>query len=166
MSKLYVNEIASKTGSTTAMTIDSSGRVLQPALPAFRAYLQDAAWVDYTDGQILTFKNASTGDYFNQGGHFNENTYKFTCPVNGVYLFGFSLYVMENDSNGAFELYRNGSALSPDFKIQTGDNSTTDRTFSATWTLLCSSGDTIAVHCKSAMDVYGQFSQFHGHLVG
>jgi hypothetical protein len=144
----------------------SGGPVLQPSLPAFRAYGQDAAWTDYTDGQIITFKNASTGDYFNQGGHFNESTYKFTCPVDGVYLFGFSLYIMENDSNGSFTLYRNGTELSNGFKIQTGDDSTIDRTFSATFTLLCSSGDEIAVHCKSAMDVYGQFSQFHGHLVG
>jgi len=172
MSKLYVNEIASKTGSTTAMTIDSSGnasfagKITSATLPAFRAYGQDASWTDYTDGQILTFKNASTGDYFNQGGHFDESTYKFTCPVDGVYLFGFSLYVMENDSNGSFTLHRNGTALSNGFKIQTGDNSTTDRTFSATWTLLCSSGDEIAVHCLSAMDVYAQQSQFHGHLVG
>jgi len=144
----------------------SGGPVLQPSLPAFRAYAQDASWTNYTAGQIITFKNSSTGDYFNQGGHFNESTYKFTCPVNGVYLFGFSLYVMENDSDGAFTLYRNGSALSNGFAIKTSDDSTVDRTFSATWTLLCSSGDEIAVHCIDAMNVYGQYSQFHGYLVG
>ena len=38
MSKLSVNTIA-HTGGTTAQTIDSSGRILTPARPAFRAYL-------------------------------------------------------------------------------------------------------------------------------
>ena len=28
----------------------------------------------------------------NPGGHFNETTYKFTCPLEGLYFFMFSLY--------------------------------------------------------------------------
>ena len=47
MSKLYVDEIASKTGATDAMTIDSSGRISMPAKPSFFATNNASAWQSF-----------------------------------------------------------------------------------------------------------------------
>lgn len=86
MSKLYVDEIASKTGATDAMTIDSSGRILTPARPSFGA----RGYVGAVTGQGYQ----STSYYgvidHNIGSHFENSSTtgaKFTAPVAGVYHF-------------------------------------------------------------------------------
>ena len=89
MSKLQVETI-SHTNNTTAMTIDSSGRVLQPTIPAFR--------VGLTSGQSVTQANTTidvvwdegisseSDNCFSQGG-FSWSSGVVTAPVSGVYHF-------------------------------------------------------------------------------
>ena len=81
-STLKVNTIA-HSGGTTAMTIDSTGRVLQPAKPAFRAEKR-ASNQTYSGGQPkITFEHET----FDIGGNYDTSNSRFTAPVSGVYFF-------------------------------------------------------------------------------
>jgi len=112
---LKVSEIQDPTNGNTALTVDTSGRILQPAKPAFFAKGQTAAWrtlpdgtqwtalvggTSHTTGQSGNMLNkyavdwtaASGGGLGNVGGHFDTSTGKFTAPVAGFYNFMFSCY--------------------------------------------------------------------------
>ena len=95
MSDLKVNEVKTDTikdqSGTTAMTIDTSGRIATPARPAFiaRGYASlrasDAATINSltidSNNQIVLFDEVTV----NVGSHFNNTTGIFTVPVAGVY---------------------------------------------------------------------------------
>ena len=86
MSTLKVGTIQDHTNSNTAMTIDSSGRVLQPAKPlANVSYTaRDMGAHTANNDKILVFNVAN----LNQGNHYDTSTGKFTCPVTGRYYIG------------------------------------------------------------------------------
>ena len=92
MSTLKVGTIQDHQNSTTAMTIDNAGRILQPAKPAFSVRV----------GATTTGKDFSSGpqaldEYtlieFNIGNHLvlNSGNAKFTCPVTGIYHFSYMI---------------------------------------------------------------------------
>jgi hypothetical protein len=93
-------------GGTSALTIDSSGRILFPNKPAFSAS-RDAGHV--TVGNFIVFDDVRV----NIGSHYNASDGKFTAPVAGNYAFFF--YAMSNHSlnnvNIAVEFWKNGSYL-------------------------------------------------------
>lgn len=84
MSKLYVNEVHSKTGSTKALEIDSSGRVTTPQKPYFFVYHQTASGSTGLTG-VVNFNNSR----HNVGSHFDLTNDYFQAPVGGCYLFCF-----------------------------------------------------------------------------
>ncbi len=90
MSKLSVNTIA-HTGGTTAMTVDSTGRILTPARPAFRAFIpSNLTEADYTSGTTqITFPSES----YDIGGNYNTGNGKFIVPITGLYHFHVNFYV-------------------------------------------------------------------------
>ena len=82
---IKVDEIQSKNG-TSALTIDSSGRILQPAKPAFK--MEEVA------GLTANFSDSTNGIKFlpdtmrfNIGGHaeITATQGQFTCPIDGLY---------------------------------------------------------------------------------
>ena len=99
-SELRVSTIAA-VGGTSAMTIDSSGRVNTPTRPAFKVRRRNNAGsqtqltgsdifkTGQTNGQIIT-------DY-NIGSHFSNG--RFTCPVAGIYQF--TAIGLISDASGA-----------------------------------------------------------------
>ena len=89
-STLKVNTIQ-HTGGTTGMTIDSGGRLATPTRPAFRAYSTTSGWttVTHNEHQIMQLN----AEEFDIGGHYNTSTYRFTCPVDGIYWFGMRAYM-------------------------------------------------------------------------
>jgi|DEB0MinimDraft_6_1074348.scaffolds.fasta_scaffold24354_2 hypothetical protein len=103
MSKLYVDEIASKTGGTDALTIDSSGRILTPARPVLLAQGNVNSDVVYANNADITFATSGVGfGEFAQGGMSLVSNTQFTVPITGLYQFQASVYV--NDSHTAIRL--------------------------------------------------------------
>ena len=92
MSTLKVGTIQDHQNSTTAMTIDNAGRILQPAKPAFSVRVgATTTGKDFTSGpQAL---NEYTAIEFNIGSHLvlNSGNAKFTCPVSGIYHFSYMI---------------------------------------------------------------------------
>ena len=85
MSKLYVDEIASKTGATDAMEINSSGHVTMPAKPSFFATNNANAWQSFGNTNFNTMPFNTTSH--NVGGHYDTSSYRFNVPVTGSYYF-------------------------------------------------------------------------------
>ena len=83
------------TDAVNAMTIDSSGRINQPAQPRFFAYLGSRfpASGNIASGNIFPFDNTNQ----NVGSGFNTSNYRYTAPVAGTYVFGMNVR-MVNDS--------------------------------------------------------------------
>jgi hypothetical protein len=84
-SSIDFQNITIKGGSTNAMTIDSSGRILTPARPAFQARGSNDAYVTTNP---IPFPTAEV----NIGSCYNTSTYKFTAPIAGIYYFYASVY--------------------------------------------------------------------------
>ena len=102
---IKVNTIQDATNSTTAMSIDSSGRVTTSARPAFSVF--NTSSVTISGLTALVFDTAT----FNIGSHLELSTGKFTAPVTGIYLFCFKtmLYNMGTGEYFDFYPYINGS---------------------------------------------------------
>jgi len=102
MSTLRVNTIQDETG-TTGMTIDTSGRVLQPSLPAWRVSpASDASVSSDTGWQVVVWDetNDSAENLYLQGGCTVASN-KIVIPVAGVYVFGVNLRI-DGIANGNY----------------------------------------------------------------
>ena len=88
---LKVNTIQDATNSTTAISVDSSGRVTTPTRPAFRAYSTTSGYTTLTHNEYQIMQ--LNAEEFDIGGHYNTSTYRFTCPVDGIYWFGMRAYM-------------------------------------------------------------------------
>ena len=74
MSSILKVDAIQNTAGTSALTIDSSGRVLQPARPCFTATLTSG---DISSTNDLVFNN----EVFDIGGNYSTSTGKFTAPI-------------------------------------------------------------------------------------
>ena len=104
---LNVDQIGHSTSGTTALTVDSNGRILTPARPAFRAVLGTAtAGQNYTTQQLIPVDT----EKFDIGNNFDLSTKEFVAPIAGVYQFNalmafggvaqatsVALYLLKND---------------------------------------------------------------------
>ena len=104
---LKVNTIQDATNSTTAMTIDSSGRITEPQKPSVTIDISTSGYVNVSNAGTIPFNNVQ----FSQGGGdsaFNTSTYKFACPLSGIYLCTFFALAESSENNLDVSLY-NGS---------------------------------------------------------
>ena len=110
-----VNELQHANG-TTAATIDSSGRVLQPNLIAFHVYKNDGGAMSPVDPVVF---NAVTT---NVGSHYSTSTGKFTAAVSGVYRFESRGHRETTDNDSArIRIFKNGSTkLSEGYSMNSG----------------------------------------------
>jgi hypothetical protein len=139
---LKVNTIQDATNSNTAMTIDSSGRVLTAVRPAFRVHTNNSSHFGQDHGDttydtnyltpIPTFPDANTTTELNVGGGTltfethpagNGGKYlKYVVPVTGVYVFGmqgaFTLKTANDYASTGFMVNSAAEAGSGNFPTQ------------------------------------------------
>lgn len=151
MSKLYVDEIASKTGGTEAMTIDSSGRIKQPTKPVFFAIGQSTGWVSTTGAtQIITDWDTSHSTYINQGG-MSYSGGRVTVPVAGIYRL--TCQVMCQINSGEYFILRptkNGTVINNAQKYIASGTLQRQDTVSNNILVECSANDVIDISITSA----------------
>jgi hypothetical protein len=89
------------TGSTTdGLLVDSSGRITQPALPAWSAYNSSGA---YTNTSPIVFNSTEV----NRGSIYSTSTGVVTIPVAGVYCINCYLYLrVDNSEDGTLRLQK------------------------------------------------------------
>jgi C1q domain len=140
--------LALASGATNWMTVDSSGRLVQPQRPYFKARL--SAQGNFYRADPVTFGDVMS----NVGSCWNNTNGTFTCPVQGRYLVGMAGIGAGNangqGSYGYFRVKKNG-----DIQIFSHWN------FGSYWEyvslsgiLNCSANDTISFQIDTS---YGYF---------
>ena len=160
---LNVDQIKNAAG-TSAMTIDSSGRITTPARPVF--YVTRTG-TTVSSGSDYVFDNVVT----NIGSHYNSSTGKFTAPIAGIYLFGANILSMDNTNANGFIIVKNdASVVSNELgRARSHDGGHLHNTISLSVTVSLSASDTVFCHVSEG-SMYGGSSNpwctFSGHLVG
>ena len=153
---LNVDQIRNAAGAT-AMTIDSSGRILTPARPAFSATASGG--FNITSGTI-TYDS----EQFDIGGNYNASTSEFTCPVAGIYSFSFSYYAV-NLTTARASLYKNGSVYAYGVRVENNDSAPQSGT--TTIVMQCSANDEIYIGWQEgSVHINTNYNHFSGYLIG
>jgi hypothetical protein len=172
MSTLKVQEIQ-HTGGTTAQTIDSSGRILTPARPAFRARIAGSTG-SHGDTGVLVFETED----FDIGGNYNTSTGIFTVPTTGLYHIMFRCLTSTNASgaentSGEYpygDFLLNGTGLSGGRFYHYVSGAAFHATLVGNSTSLFSSGDEVKVSIGGEFaysDTNPQYDPcFEGYLIG
>lgn len=143
MSKLYVDEVHSKTGSTKALEIDSSG-IISTSQLQYITLLRNAN-VTYSAGATITDWRLSESNGITESGGV------CTVSVAGVYLI--SVSVISSTTQG-IEFYVNGTKQFRPSYSGTGSAepwSTIANCFA--WSL--SASDTVHFQAQGSMEIYG-----------
>ena len=142
-------------GSTTAMTIDSTGRVSRPVTPYIYMRGNNAAEVTqkgtaevYTDWAV---EGSALG-----GMSYNSSNGRFSFPINGIYLITARFYLWMNTAEAHVVYFRkNGAAIQEyitDFE-GLGGGGRTDHTLTISECLNLTTSDYIDFYCDA--DIYG-----------
>lgn len=167
-STLKVNTIQ-HTGGTTGMTIDSSGRVFRPVLPAWRLQLAGTQNIS-ANSAVVTWDNSGTAGCFIQGGC-TLSSGVVTVPVAGVYQINTS--VRKQNINGTYiEVYMriNTSSSHRGYHI-IGNPDDTYHSISASQVFKLAANDTVDILVNaqgenSWLVAGGSLSSFSGAMIG
>jgi len=160
---LNVGTIKEATGTTTAITIDSSGRVFKPATPAFHAYANDGAYITTTPVQ---FDNTT----INVGNAFDTTNYKYVVPVTGNYFISVHLGLARDDASDGeslnVELLKDSTRIQRGYFEEPGSTGYVNISFSAIHAL--TAGDELTVVAAGGVDYFAAAPDaiFSGYLIG
>lgn len=118
---LKVNEIQDPTNSNSALTIDSSGRILTPSRPMILAQGSVEGDVVYANNAPISNWETNAHGGFAQGITIASNT-RFTVPVDGKYWFSASVYFNDSSTSCRLQIMQNGAYNNPNGQlVQSGD---------------------------------------------
>ena len=170
MSNLLVQNIK-HTNNTTAINVDSSGRVFTPVRPAFFAYATSSP---YISSAATDQKLALAVIDLDKTNNFADS--EFTCPVSGLYHFNISVNFYASSISTRYvraRLYKNGSTTQIEchshMSNESGNADYAHTTFSCTLDL--SANDVMAVYVTSSSTSvqvagFNKTTHFSGHLIG
>ena len=158
---LKVNTIQDATNSTTAISVDSSGRVTTPLTPAFHAW-KSSVQTSSADDETVTFDNIT----LNTGSHFSNNI--FTVPVAGVYFFSCKWLSAHDTDQDDIYIQVNNVSKSRSRNPLSASNS--HETVTLTYIASLSVNDAVRVTINSnGSKIYGGtegWTTFMGYLIG
>lgn len=165
------------TNGTSAATIDSTGRILTPARPAFLAH-RNGVSATLTGGNYHQIFPFNTVD-FDIGNNYDTTNYNYVCPVDGIYFFALNARI--DNAGGSYVrgiIYKGDDAAtqtSPHtahgdalFSIN-GAFASNYETINVSGVLQCSAGDKVTAmggHDTDTLIYFSNESQFSGFLVG
>tara|TARA_X000000950_G_C13462542_1_gene476481 strand:- start:55 stop:576 length:522 start_codon:yes stop_codon:yes gene_type:complete len=124
-STLKVNTIA-HSGGTNAITIDSTGRILTPARPAFSVKRNGNQGISNNSGTKIEWNE----ERFDIGGNFDHTTnYYFTAPITGIYQLQYNLRLENLDTAGAYvqvHIKKNNNVTLDTYTIDLNEEFTSD----------------------------------------
>ena len=173
MSTLKVGTIQDHANSNTAITIDSSGRVSLPSVPAFRVGFVSSQSITSTGNNTLAWDKGISSESescYTQGG-FSWSSGIVTVPLAGIYHFSITLRI-----DGVGSGYLVAKILKNDSESGTDDMYIIDSNPSSAYTNLtgsnvykCSANDNIRIKIAASADssyTVTNNSIFSGHFVG
>ena len=162
-SVLKVDNIQNSSG-TSAISIDSSGRITKPQQVSFLAYNSTSGNITYSSADNLSADMTSTD--FNVGGHYQtsgSDVGKFIAPITGYYFLGCNLF---NNTTSAtrISLYRESDGVS--FAGQGQRSQFNDINISSV--VYLTANDKVYIRSVYASIIYhgASHSYFYGYLIG
>ena len=125
----------SNSANATAITIDSSERILMPSQPSFFA---TGSW-SYDANYF--WKGFGTVDH-NIGSHWNNTTGVFTCPIAGRYFIYANVHHHTNNSYHLWGFAKNGTTINGWVQDYNGSQQGANAT-SSSLAVNCSANDTL-----------------------
>ena len=165
--ELDLATIKDSAGSNTAITIDSSGRVLKPQHIGFFANHDNTSTADGA-----TFDSWDTPQ-FNAGSHFSTTTGKFIAPIAGLYFFGFTFLAPDGTDVYDVDLtLKSGATTTTMVRARDHTANSRHQTVSGTATFNLAVNDEVyLVNQSGASTAWIGFGgnywmTFHGHFIG
>ena len=167
-SELHVDAIK-HSGGTSAMTIDSSGRVLSPNVPCFHVYNDDT---NFSSTSLV--KWTANVAVVNNGNGFDLSNNRFVAPVAGHYYMAWSALFRSVTSGFRVWWYKNGGIYTNPSDTAASDIYVNDSgqvmgTMTGVFNLNASDYVEVYVQSLGAGDVYGDDNMhggWTGHLIG
>ncbi len=149
------------TSFTQTMGLDSGGRLTIPNQPCFHA-TGTTGGVTYSSGFTCPFNTT----YFNNGGHYNTSTYRFTAPVSGRYFFYASYLTYPNNDPGFVTMMFgvNGSTGYSNGFTRRQNSAQNDKNVSTILNL--NAGDYVTAYVEPNGTISYYDSGGHGHFFG